>query len=229
MEKSYKKPYKKKITRKGKKPVPTNKQLATRIKKIEGQDELKHDDAYAAGTLIDLAGVTANPMLIATQTSDITRIGNEVVAKYSHIRFFYQTNAAVPANRFRFIAFIDRQSNGGLVNLFSSVNPTTALLDDVVVTDSTLSPFNENTKERFGILKDKIYVSNQLVAANGMQHYFDYKFNLSNMKVKYGDGNLAVASMVSKQIWFCWISNSAVASATKPSMTFMHRWLYSDP
>lgn len=212
-----------------KKKVPTNKQLAGRIKRIEHEVELKHDDGFANNQSFDLAGLLYGPMPIAQQSSEITRIGNEVVAKYANIRFFINTNAAVPVNRMRFIAFIDRQSNGTLPTLLASINPTLALLDDLTVTDTTLAFFNENTKERYGILKDKIWVSNQIVTGVGMQLYYDYKFNLHNMKVKYGDGTLVATNLVSKQIYYCWISSSATASATKPAVFLAHRWLYADP
>lgn len=177
----------KKNRRTKKKKAPNNKQLATRIRRLEHTIEMKYKDFYTTSTWDDnVTGVLA--CVNVAQGDDFNqRAGEEIVSKYLNVYFRNVKIAAAAVAYYRIIIFWDLQANGGTPSLFASAtNPNVSLIDDQNIIDKQLAPINYRTKHRYHVLYDKRYNLNPY---GGLTSNFGVtkskNFNLHNAKIKY--------------------------------------------
>jgi len=219
-----KKNYKKKG---GKKSIPNNKQLATRIKKLEKQDELKYADLYSTSTAD--GGVQFVLTSLAQGDNFDQRIGEEVIAKYIHMKFLLTrtiaSNAAA-ATRLRLLLFWDVQANGVASPMYTSTSSLTeGVLDDSVIASRTICPRNYRTKNRYHILMDKLVIMNLDDIGCNMQKLIKKNISLGGAKIKYSDSGATIAAQTSRSLQLFAISGTADTISAQWSFRF---W-YTDP
>jgi len=246
-----KKPYIKKQYKKSM-PLPKtktddiqNKQITSlqkKLKKLEGEPEIKHVDEFNGLAAITNAGLFDTPLTPNPRqgTSDIQRIGDEIQLTSMRIKCnFKGSTALMGPSRIRFIVLWDKQFAGALPPVFTSVNPN-AIFDDSIVTDGTLSPRNQNTIDRYEFLHDKIYTLNpnfalQVTAVGAVttttqsipySRYVDKYFKTAK-KVKFVADAGAVTDLAGNVPLLLWISDQAVV-ANQPILSFSIRINYKD-
>lgn len=218
--KAYKKKYVKKPNSDHYKLV----KLEREVKKNRPEEELKFVDEYSAGVPIIPAGVYNTPLTPqpAQGSADNNRIGNEIFVK------MYRTHLKITANsgvmgttNVRCIHFIDKECLGALPDVFTSVSKF-ALLNNTIVTDPVLMPYNLDTLgNRYRIIKDKVYTFNPNVVqsfnvATGAttaycpdQKVIDTKIKL-NMKVKFVNNAGSIADIIGPTPFMLLLSDQAV-------------------
>jgi len=183
------------------KRVPTNKQLATRVKKLEHTEELKYLDSFDASVLTT-TGFILHLTGIAQGDDFNQRVGEEVISKYLNMKLRLSKTASINSPQIRCIIFWDMQNNGVGPTLFTSTSLVEGLLDNAVITNTMLSPHNYRTKDRYHILWDKHITFNpDDVTAN---QTINYKKNikLSGAKIKYGTSAGSIAATVGRALYF---------------------------
>jgi len=217
-----------------KKGAPTNKQLATRIRRLQNQQEIRFEHGAVGSLDYSTAGGFIYPMQIAAAVDIPYRIGNEVIAKYCQASFtLSHLPGATGTSQYRIVAFWDNQSDGndswGYPGTTGPAVPTTdssyanALFDNTVITNKLITPFNPRTKDRYKILKDKVYHMDPFLTGSFLQRTVRMKINLGNAKIKYGTGNNA-NNIVSKQLVFFLYNNTV-----NDLMSIATTWFFSDP
>lgn len=189
-----------------KKKVPTNKQLATRIKRIENQEELKYVDYYTS-TVWDNPGFIVSPFTLIAQGDDFdNRMGEEVTAKRLEFMYnVYQTTSNVSHLRYRVIVGWDLQANGAAPGIYTSISGlVNGAFDDSTISSAFLSPINYRTKQRYHILYDKykvmpIFQPNATASSNGRS--FKKTIMLHNAKVKYSSSSASITAMSSRNLF----------------------------
>lgn len=159
-----------KKNRKMKKPIATNKvdqvqdkqlvNLQKEVMKLKKQPELKYCDEYdllpASIPPSGRLSVPLSPFLLRG-TSPTQRIGDQIMLKRWKIQVKCLANGLnLQATYMRFIVFIDKAYNGSSPSLAlrTPANNFT-LLDDTVIADTIMSPYNLDTLDsRFKILDD---------------------------------------------------------------------------
>lgn len=187
---------KKKTNVQAKKKVPTNKNLAIRVKKLEHTEELKYKDINNS---VNWYGNTNTCVYLSSisQGDDYNqRVGEELTAKYLNFKLKMDKGASADFQNHRIILFWDKQANGRAPEPLASTSLSEGLLDDTVITDLMLSPHNYRTKQRYQILVDKVVKVNPLSTAVLDSRIFKRNLSLGGAKVKYSDstGNISSAS-----------------------------------
>jgi len=140
--------------------VPNNKQLSTRLKKLEHATELKyHDTVYTT----DVYANTSTYILMSNpaQGDNVEeRLGLEIEAKYLNIKLQLAVVPSIYNVKYRIIVFWDKQANGAAPTLAATTDPSKAILDDNIIGSLNYSPHNYRTKDRYMILMDKLYSIN---------------------------------------------------------------------
>lgn len=137
--------------------------LSKKVKKIEGDEEVKHKDTAHGVTAVTTAGLAwESHNFISQGTTNITRIGNVIAPTSYQIRFRLNagTGKITTDSHVRMIIFWDTQVNNAGPDFFG----VDGLLDDSVITNNTFSPRNYNTVDRYKILKDKIWTLRPMLA-----------------------------------------------------------------
>lgn len=192
-----------------KKKVPNNKQLATRIKKLEHSDELKFRDFYDVSDWYNSTSVFALSNI--PQGDDVNeRVGQEIQAKYVNIKLQIQRNAGVAALPIRCILFWDTQADGNPPTLLSSSDAATALLNDDVIGTTQLMPFQYATKQRYHVLMDKIVYVNPASSTTTSFKLVKKNFMLGGAKVKYATSAGSITAASSRVLYlYCWAGGAA--------------------
>jgi len=223
-KKNTKKNYKKKGANK---KVPNNKQLATRVKKLEKSEELKYIDNYS--TLDADTGLLFNLTSIGQGDDFNQRVGEEIVAKYLNFKCFLTRSPAtnvLSALSVRLILFWDMQTNGANPDMIASTSTLTgALLDDSTCTNLMLCPHNYRTKHRYHILMDKLVIINFNDIGSNCQKKVKKNLNLGGAKIKYSDSGSGISSQTSRSLHMFALSS---ATALMPTPRWFFRTWYTD-
>lgn len=223
------KPYKKtQPKRPYKKKAPTNKQLATRVKKLEHTEELKYIDYYWTTSPFNNT-TTVQCLSLMGQGDDFDqRIGEEVTAKYLNIKFRWRKGASSDAMYSRIMVFWDTQTNGSGPTLFTSGgNEAVALLDNTTVTVSALSPLNYRTHQRYHVLLDKVFQISADSSAVEKYHMIKKSIKLHNAKIKYSSSGSTVAALPSRVLFVYMISAGQAADTGNAYNNAVRVW-YTD-
>lgn len=211
---------------------PTNKALDKKIKKLQRDQELKYSDVYQANNDITTGAFVVLLNGIASGTDSDQRIGDEVRATSIQWRMNFSSDpvATIPT-LVRYILFWDKQANG-LSPVIAGGAGTTSLLDNTIVTDLTLAPYNHESSDRFRVLFDKTFTLEPFSLAVGggaaMQRYMTShkKINLSR-RVKHDGDTATFADIVTNALWFTFISDVA-AAGINPQVEFGSRYYFKD-
>lgn len=133
----------------------TVKSVARKVDKIVRNQELKFVDVNANNSAINNAGqiFLLNPIPVTPDTScPGGREGHEVVltSLQYRIRFRHDVNVVdiTAGIQFRYIIFMDRQSNG-------ATPAASQFLGQSLAVDNFLNPYNHDNMKRFKILEDR--------------------------------------------------------------------------
>lgn len=192
--------HRKKMEKKGKKPVPTNKQLATRINRLRKQGEMKYEDVSNASAISPTGTIIALSTLAQGDNVE-ERVGEEVTQKYMNMNCFLTHSPDVNPGLVRVIVFWDLQTNAVGPTALASTDPQLGLLDNVIITSPLLSPHNYRCHDRYKVLYDKVWIINPLSSAVLATHHVKKNFNLHNAKIKYGSSNSGVAGIVGRALY----------------------------
>lgn len=224
-----KKQFKKKFS--NKKPVTTvDKNLDRRLKKIEGEVELKYIDLF-----INTATIPTEPLnlMYCLNTSVLgtaigTRIGSDIVAKKLMVRLAVRgTPGLLGEARFRIIIFWYKNSNTLTPLISQVIDPGTG------PTAPTLGFYNQYYKESIKVIYDTIRILKPIDWNGGVITFPDIvdisKTISFNRKVKYvtGAGGGTQADILDNSLWFC-ITTSAGAAANNPNIELSTRLFYAD-
>lgn len=144
-----------------KKPKLAAKNLSKRIAKIEKSVELKHTDFYVTRQMNQVGSIEyIFPNTLATAGGGTDgRIGDEINPTSVNIHAIIKLDAlsASSGNVCRMILLWDKTPGGALPILFA---PNQSILDNSVITETTLMPYNYDMKDRFKILWDYKFALN---------------------------------------------------------------------
>lgn len=173
-----------------KKDMEQNKQimkLEKKVNQLQKEPELKWTDEYNPAILIPNTGVvynvfTPNPVI---GTGPNNRIGNNILMTSLMTKILLlSNNVTLDPTRYRILLVIDKEFETGNPAL-GGAPTTSAILDNSVITDLTLSPRNLNNVDRYIIKYDKIIISNPQVLQTAATLTRIGKEITINMKMKH--------------------------------------------
>jgi hypothetical protein len=200
----------------GKKPAPSTKVLATRIKKLENTIETNYRDYYNNTTdpLYSSGGV---PIIISVipQGDDFNqRKGEQVTLTKVKVRLSLTNPISTTSVQFRVLIFWDLQTNGLGFFPWASVSFTDGLIDDNTITNPLIAPLNERAAQRYKVLIDKIIVINPDSSATTKNLVFQKTFSLSNAKQLFATSAGNIAAIPSRSINLFFYSNKTAVQQT---------------
>jgi len=208
---------------------PSNKQLATRIKKLEHSEELKYADSVTTSTWVSSATVLV-PCAIGQGDDVNQRVGEEIIAKYLNVKVALVSAANVNPLRARFMVFWDLQANGEAPGIFSSdvgIGPSKALIDDSTITTKWYAPLNYRTKHRYTVLMDKMITLNPQSSSTQQIKFIKKNLQLGGAKIKYSDSGATGNSLTSRAL-YCYGYVPSAYSGSYDSATVNVRFWYTD-
>jgi len=211
-----------------KKGGPSNKQLATRIKKLEHTEELKYLDTTMSSTWVDSYTVLL-PCGIAQGDDYNERVGEEIIAKYINIKTNITTAIGGVPLKGRFIVFWDTQNNGDGPGLWSSsvgVGPSKALIDDATIT-KLYAPLNYRTKHRYTVLMDKIFNMNPQSTNTQQAKFIKRNLQLGGAKIKFSDSGATASSLPSRALYIYGFVPSSLSTYFSAASVNVRFW-YTD-
>lgn len=160
--------------------------------------EVKYIDNLATSGVVTPTGTMTCITLLGQGTTDLTRVGNSILAKHLVYRFDSVNSSIDAANILRTIIFIDKNDP-------NNVAPTsTDLLESADIT----SMANKNNMDRFVILRDEIVETSQAAGAPRKAYRKGY-VNLSRLHIKYKGTTSLLSACAQNQIWVFQISENA--------------------
>lgn len=219
----------------GKPVTRADKSLSRRISRLERAPEVKYID-FGETITPSAAGTAYSINADLRAGSDYNqRIGNQVISKryYLQYRLFFQ--ASETPTQIRCIAGWDLQNNtGGSFQLFTGSSPTSqelavSLFDDRAGQINVNAPYNQNTKQRFKILYDRVHTYNP--QTDLVQGAINVKklIQLNNAKVQYSDDEnpaLPLTTLPSRNLFFAYFTSLTTDIV---GINATHRFFYTDP
>lgn len=154
--------------------------------------------------------------LIAQGTSDITRVGNKVLAKSIDINGFVTPHASSTFGLVRILLVLDKQDGQGTAPTLAQILESTS--------SSTIAHMNKNNSERFVILGNQTVYMDTGAGYQRLQPFKFYK-DLSDLHINFDGANASQANATSNHIYLCTISNEPTNA---PSVTFDSRFRFYD-
>lgn len=125
-----------------------NSKINAVIKHIKKTQEVKYNDIYHVGDVVNYSGTVYRLNDMAQGDDEGQHIGNKINGKYLSIRGFWQGNSNEQFNVCRFILFVDTEQTG--------TDPTVAdILQVSGAAAVTVAPINVDHTPRYKILYDK--------------------------------------------------------------------------
>lgn len=238
MRKGKKSFFKRKFVKKAKPQTKIAKSLDRRVKKIEKFAELKNID-YEISQVASTAGNVfySFPIFAYSAAGSNGRIGNEVTPTSCNIHYNVKLDATNVTGGAvcRMLVLWDKIPSGALPTLYA---PTGAILDNSVITEEVLLPYNHDLRDRFKILYDHKFVINSnyattttpatgVVAANySNQLTFSKKIKLGRVvKLKQNQDNADITDVEANSLLICLLSDQA---ANGPLFTCSVRTYFKD-
>jgi len=211
-----------------------DKKLSMRISKLENSIETKYIDS-ASGGAITTAGQTFSFLQGMGQGDNYDqRIGNQITSK--KLKFIYNifdpSDTAVAPSQVRVMIYWDLQFNGNTYSeLFTGTSPDADSLSSCVLDNRagqiTVSAFyNENTKQRYKILYDRVHNINHGSSAIGQVVHVNKTISLSNAKMIFADTTATAASVPSRALLLSYFYVTGAAQV--PVMNFVSRYFFTD-
>lgn len=220
-----KKTKKVKRTKKQRKVVPNNRQLSTRIRKLEHQTELKYVDAFS--TALYTASGSLFPIGPIAQGDDFNqRIGESVTVKFMNLKIRVQKAANIVPLIMRFCLFWDMHADGQANPPVLTSVDLNGFLDDTTISNPTLSPFNHRQSKRYRVLKDKVYIVNPESSTTDKAFNIYKNFNLGGAIIKYLDSGGTQTSIANRCLWM-YFRLSASSALTANNVHSTRLW-YTD-
>lgn len=197
---------------------PTLRRLRKDVRQIKSQIEKKHHDKSTTEDCGTDSTITALTLMSQGDTSS-TRTGLKIFVKSIHCKLqFLWTTTATQETHWRFIVFLDRNSNGSLpvlANVLESATNTMAHLNNV------------NEGRRFVILKDVIYNNKNVdsTVPKYEQRNFIIKVNKSVWAL---DSTANATALGRNQVYACFVGNTAKADADSVNATLNTRAYFID-
>lgn len=189
------------------------------IKSRGGHNEWKWFDEDLQSVSSAVSGVVIDSLLKIPQGTDVSsRVGNKVTLKSVSLRgtaTLDVQSTSLSNGLLRVILFIDKQSSG--------FGP---LVADVLTTATFTSHYNQNNKDRFVILKDKIYDIPLMTTTSATTQATYKPFNIyvaCNVDVDWNTTNAAIPQ--TNNVGILYITNGAWVNSCS---TGYSRCRYSD-
>lgn len=210
-----------------KQPMPQTPSILTKevaslqksVKTIQREMELKYFDVYSTSSSPVTGGAILSLNSMVQGTDDNQRLGREILMTSIQVRMKVQwlfANVLAPVN-FRMMVVLDRQTDG------STIFPTgsSGVLDNTVITDLIIAPYNLNAQKRFKILFDNVYVrSPQVVSIStfatptttttgyaNVNEYIKVRIPCKYI-VKFNSAAAGVSSIVTNAVWSILIADN---------------------
>jgi len=213
-----------------------DKSLSRRISKLENEIERKYLD-FTTDDAPTNSGVAKSLLSgMADGNNYNQRIGNQVTAKklLLQYRLNHPAQADVPGSepsQIRVMLVWDTQSNGQTAfQIFTGTSPTsvqlsTALLDDRSGMISMNATYNVNTRQRYKILYDVVHNINHGCDFYGQVLNVKKSFSLHNSIVKYSDSTTGLPVMPSRNLVLVYFDS---LSLIELNANFTARFFYTD-
>jgi len=191
-----------------KKAPPAKKRKVTTIKTTAGRNEWKWIDTTLTQTANTYNGTIQDTIVYVPQGTDVSsRIGNKISLKSVHIRahaYLDVQTTQLSNGLLRVIVFVDKQSMG-----------YTATVTDILASAYMNSHYNNNNKDRFIILKDKL-IDIPLSTATTVSTASIYKsYNIycpCNIDIDYTSTNAQIPHV--NNVGILYISNGSWVNAS---------------
>lgn len=193
-----------------KKKGPSNKQLATRVKKLEHATELKYRD-YSTSVTWASPGISFLPCVMDQGDDFNQRVGEEINAKFANFKFFVRHAIGANPDSYRIIVFWDMQTNGVGFTPLTSISPSLGLLDDSVIANPLLAPHNYRCSDRYTILHDKVRHINPQSTNTVWEKIINKNIKLSGARIKYSGSGGTVADLTSRALSVYCYSNTTLS------------------
>lgn len=189
------------------------KKLTKDVAKLQTDAEVKiHDDQ----TLLNVPGVTGDFYwnLNIAQGDDVDqRVGEEIILKKQEWIVSINSTATTVNKRYRVILFMDTQTNGNPPAPFTSISPTSGLLDNSTISDTFYSPLNYRTNERYKVYYDKTHIFNIQDTLAASRHVIKCSKSF-NTKIKYASSQDTLDALASKNVWIMVLGAQQALSGT---------------
>lgn len=212
--------------------------LLRKVRKLEGEREMKYSDNYLAATTIPFegAGVNSwilqllNPSTLGTSQAN-QRVGTQTDNKRLDIRLSLRSQTAnIIDNRVRVLIFWMKNSNGN-----SATTPT--LFDDALIANGgTYQPLNEQFKDTYKVVYDRLFELKPLdwngtTTTIGDQISLNKSIKLGRKsRFALGAGTGTYTDVLDNALYMAVLtsSNSGVAGVANPLLTCYTRCWYFD-
>ena len=196
------------------------KNLSRRIAKIEKGVELKYTDFYVTRQMNQVGSIEyifPNQVFDPAAGQQLGRVGEEVnpTSVNIHAIITLDNLSASQGNVCRMILLWDKTPGGALPTLFAA---TQSILDNSIITETTLMPYQHDMRDRFKILWDYKFVINSNFAvtttpATGVvTDVYQNRVTISkkvklSRTVKYQANNGVINDVSSNSLILCLISD----------------------
>lgn len=211
--------------------APAIKSLHKSVRKIQLSEELNHLDTLVATTIGTTAVVTVlNSMAVGD--TNITRDGNQIIMTSLQFRFIANNNVSAAAGHSQMIRHLivaDRQPVGA--------NPGIGdILDNTVITNNLIAPYNSNTQMRFKILYDRLSIvkpalvtgftpaTGATTTVNSVDLYTRRKRKM-NRKALYNASTAGVGTIQTNALFSILVSDD---NTNQPSVSVGYRLIFKD-
>lgn len=210
-----------------------DKSLARRITRLEKQPEVKYLD-FTTDSAVTTTGTTLSLISHMDDGPDYNeRIGDKIISKRVYLQYRLVVDTAA-AWQVRVICGWDKQTDAGLAySLFTGTSPlttelSTALLDNRAGMVTMNAPYNQNTKDRYKILYDKVHNINPPDLDVG-SYVINVKkmINLNNAVVQYSAGVQTIDALPSRNLFVAYYYSLSAVDVIQMNLT--SRFFYIDP
>lgn len=228
-----------------KKDLEQNRQIIKiekKLKKLDKEPELKWTDEYNASFVVPNTGLVYN-ILTPGPVQGVgpnNRIGNQINMTSLMTKILLLSNASsLDPTRYRVLIVIDKEFEIGNPQL-GGAPTSSAILDNSVVTDLTLSPRNFNNIKRYKIVYDKVFIQNPQtlldydpVTGNTTLYTRMSKYLTIHLKMKHrlqflGPTNTIAELTGTVPLLYIVSDRTGVAGAGEPLATVAQRIYYKD-
>lgn len=182
------------------------------LKNLVNTESKYIDTAVFTAQTITTTGSVSCLSAVAQGTTDITRIGNSILAKHLQIRYVVQSNTVSHYNALRMILFLDKQNAKGTIPAASEI------LNGVSINGF----INKDNTDRFVILKDDCITVDDVGDSLVTKKEF---LDLSRLHIKYDGTTAAQGDLAENHIYMLLVSADPTDG---PSISMNSRLVFYD-
>lgn len=182
------------------------------------KQEVKYRDEYQQGTTSTTAYINSLVAGIATGTTNLDRIGNNISVTNVYVRGVLANVLGDLYNRMRVIMFIDQEAIGA-----PTAAGVTGVLDGAAGGYIPDAPIHENNKKRYRILYDRYFlIDNKTTTQNTNVPFVIKKKFKKPLNITYNQG---ATTVLKNELYIMIVSDSAILD---PSYDYTSRVSFID-